>query len=325
MNNRICELLEIEHPIIQGGMTWVSDAVLAAAVSNGGGLGIIGAGAMPAGMLRDEIRKARELTDRPFGVNLIMINPEFEKQMDMLIQERPPVVSLGAVQSTAAIPRLKDAGIKVLPVVASVAMARRCEQYGADAIVAEGSEAGGHIGETTTMVLTPLVSRAVDLPVVTAGGVVDGASLVAAFVLGAEGVQMGTRFVCAGECNVHAAVKEKFIKAGDRSTIVTARAIGYPVRSLKNKLSGIYDELEKDFLLGKCSAMEIESLGLGKLREAMCEGNVKDGSMMAGQDVALVDRIQPAAEIIAEVVGEAEQVAAGLAEKLVLRRSQATA
>lgn len=325
MNNRICDLLDIEHPVIQGGMTWVSDAVLAAAVSNGGGLGIIGAGAMPAEVLREEIDKARQLTDRPFGVNLIMINPNLDTQLEVLLEQKPPVVSLGAVQKTDVIPVLREAGIKVLPVIASVAMARRCEQQGADAIVAEGSEAGGHIGETTTMVLTPLVSRAVEVPVAAAGGIVDGATLVAAFVLGAEAVQMGTRFVCAAECTVHQAIKEKFIKAGDRATVVTARAIGYPVRTIKNKLSGLYDEWEKDYLLGKRSAEEIEHLGLGKLREAMCEGNVKDGSMMAGQDVALVDRIQPAAQIIAEVIAEAEQVAAGIAGRMVLRRSQATA
>lgn len=320
MPNRICELLEIEHPILQGGMTWVSDASLAAAVSNGGGLGIIGAGAMPAELLREEIDKARQLTGRPFGVNLIMINPEFEKQLDVLLEERPPVATLGAVQNTAVIPALKEVGIKVLPVVAAVAMARRCEQNGADAIIAEGSEAGGHIGETTTMVLTPLVARAVDVPVVAAGGIVDGAGLVAAFVLGAEGVQMGTRFVCAAECTVPVEVKEKFIKAGDRATVVTARAIGYPVRCIRNRLSNLYVEWEKDFLAGKRSAMEIENLGLGKLREAFREGNIKDGSLMAGQSVALVERVQPAAEIIAEVIAEAERVAGELPARLVLRR-----
>lgn len=320
MTNRICELLEIDHPIIQGGMTWVSDASLAAAVSNGGGLGVIGAGAMPAEMLRDEIIQARERTDQPFGVNLIMINPEFEKQMDVVLEEKPPVVTLGAVQSTAVIPVLKEAGIKVVPVVAAVALARRCEQNGADAIVAEGCEAGGHIGETTTMVLTPLVSRAVEVPVVAAGGIADGAGLVAAFVLGAEGVQIGTRFVCATECTVHEAVKEKFIKSGDRATVVTARSIGYPVRSIKNKLANLYDEWEKKYMAGECSVMDVENLGLGKLREAMREGNVKDGSMMAGQIVAMVDKVQPAAEIIAEIVAEAEKVAAELPARLVLRR-----
>lgn len=320
MPNRICELLEIDHPIIQGGMTWVSDAILAAAVSNGGGLGVIGAGAMPAGLLREEINKARRLTREPFGVNLIMINPEFEQQMEVLLEERPPVVTLGAVQNTAVIPALKDAGIKVLPVVAAVAMARRAEQQGADAIIAEGSEAGGHIGETTTMVLTPLVSRAVEVPVVAAGGIVDGASLLAAFALGAEGVQMGTRFVCAAECTVHEAVKEKYIKSGDRATVVTARSIGYPVRTIKNKLANLYSEWEKDYIKGERSAMEIENLGLGKLREAMREGNVRDGSLMAGQCVAMVEKVQPAAEIISEIIGEAERAAAELPARLVLQR-----
>ncbi|MDO8736756.1 MAG: nitronate monooxygenase [Thermoleophilia bacterium] len=320
MTNRVCELLEIDHPIIQGGMSWVSDASLAAAVSNGGGLGIIGAGAMPPEILREEIARTRELTDRPFGVNMIMINPEFGEQLEVVMKARPAVVTLGAVQSTTVIPDIREKGIKVLPVIAAVAMARRAEQHGADAIIAEGCEAGGHIGETTTMVLTPLISRAVDIPVLSAGGIVDGATMVAAFALGAEGVQMGTRFVCATECTVHEAVKEKFIKAGDRATVVTARAIGYPVRSIKNKLAVNYVELEKDYLLGKRSREEIERYGLGKLREAMREGNVRDGSMMAGQDVALVDRIQPAAEIISEIVAEAEDEAGKLLSRLTLRR-----
>ncbi|MHB9112214.1 MAG: nitronate monooxygenase [Thermoleophilia bacterium] len=320
MTNRVCELLEIDHPIIQGGMSWVSDASLAAAVSNGGGLGIIGAGAMPPEILRDEIGRTRELTDRPFGVNMIMINPEFGDQLEVVMKEKPAVLTLGAVQSTTVIPDIRAKGIKVLPVIAAVAMARRAEQHGADAVIAEGCEAGGHIGETTTMVLTPLISRSVDIPVLAAGGIVDGATMVAAFALGAEGVQMGTRFVCATECTVHEAVKEKFIKAGDRATVVTARAIGYPVRSIKNKLASNYVDLERDFLLGKRSVEEIERYGLGKLREAMREGNVKDGSMMAGQDVALVDRIQPAAEIISEIVAEAESEAEKLMSRLTLRR-----
>ncbi len=320
MGNRVCELFDIDHPILQGGMTWVSDAGLAAAVSNGGGLGIIGAGAMPPEVLREEIAKAREQTERPFGVNLIMINPNFNAQVEVLLEARPPVVTLGAVQSTSVIPELKGQGIKVVPVVAAVAMARRAEKHGADAIVAEGEEAGGHIGGTTTMVLTPLVSRAVDVPVIAAGGIADGAGLLAAFVLGAEGVQMGTRFVCARECSVHEDVKRRFIKAGDRATVVTARAVGYPVRAIKNKLSGLYDEWEKEYLKGECTAEDIEKLALGKLREAMCEGNVRDGSMMAGQSVAMVDEEQPAAEIIAGIIAEAEAAAAELPDRLTLRR-----
>jgi enoyl-[acyl-carrier protein] reductase II len=320
MANRICDLLEIDHPIIQGGMTWVSDASLAAAVSNGGGLGVIGAGAMPPELLREEIAKTRDLTSKPFGVNMIMITHEFEKQLEVVLEEKPPVVTLGAVQNTAVIPELKQKGIKVVPVVAAVAMARRAAEHGADAIVAEGSEAGGHIGETTTMVLTPLVAKAVEVPVLAAGGICNGAALLAAFVLGAEGVQMGTRFVCAAECTVHDAVKQKFLKASDRATVVTARAVGYPVRTIKNKLAGMYADWEKDYLLGKRSAEDIENLGLGKLREAMREGNVKDGSMMAGQCVALVDEVQPAAEIIAEIIAEAEAAAAELPSRLNLRR-----
>lgn len=320
MANRVCELLDIEHPILQGGMTWVSDAELVSAVSNAGGLGIIGAGAMPADVLREEIRKTREKTDRPFGVNLIMINPNFDQQVEALLEEKPPVVTLGAMQNTSVITAFQENGTKVVPVVAAVAMARRAEQHGADAIVAEGSEAGGHIGDTTTMVLTPLVKRAVKVPVISAGGIANGAALVAAFALGAEGVQIGTRFVCASECTVHEDVKKKMIKAGDRATVVSARTIGYPVRSLKNKLAGIYEKWEKDFLTGECTAMDVESLGLGKLREAMREGNVRDGSMMAGQSVALVEAEQPAAEIIAEIISEAEQVAAELPSRLTLRR-----
>lgn len=323
MKNRVCELLEIDHPILQGGMTWVSDAALAAAVSEGGGLGIIGAGAMPAEMLVEEVDKALQLTGKPFGVNMIMINPEFDQQLEAVLAAKPPVVTLGAVTNTAVIEPLKEAGIKVLPVVAAVALARRAEQGGADAVIAEGSEAGGHIGDTTTMVLTPLVSRSVEIPVIAAGGIADGASLVAAFVLGAEGVQLGTRFVCAEECTVHADVKEKFIKSGDRATVVTARAIGYPVRTIKNKLAKIYDQWEKDYLMGKRTAMEIENLGLGKLREAMREGNIRDGSIMAGQDVALVNRVQPAGEIISELVEEAEAVARDLPQRLTLRRDGA--
>ncbi|MEK7817041.1 MAG: nitronate monooxygenase [Actinomycetota bacterium] len=249
-----------------------------------------------------------------------MSNPEFEQQLKVLLEEKPPVVTLGAVQSTEVITKLKEEGIKVLPVVAAVAIARRAEQHGADAIIAEGSEAGGHIGETTTMVLTPLVAGAVEVPVIAAGGIVNGATLAAAFILGAEGVQMGTRFVCAEECTVHEAVKEKFVKAGDRATMVTARSIGYPVRTIRNKLANLYAEWEKDYLVGKRTAMDIETLGVGKLREAMREGNIRDGSIMAGQSVALVDRVQPAAEIITQVIAEAEQAATDLKGKLTLKR-----
>ena len=249
-------------------------------------------------------------------MNLIMINPEFKRQVEVLLDEKPPVVTLGAVQNTAVITRFKDNGIKVLPVVASVAIARRAVQNGADAIIAEGSESGGHIGETTTMVLVPLISQAVDTPVIAAGGIAGGASMAAAFCLGAEGVQIGTRFVCAEECSVHDSIKQKYLKTGDRATVVTAQTIGYPVRTIKNKLAKVYEEWEKDYLKGSRTAEEIEGLGLGKLREAMREGNVINGSIMAGQCVALVDKIQPAREIINEIVKEAKEVSSRLNAQL---------
>ncbi len=306
--NRVCELLGIEHPILQGGMTWVSDAPLVSAVSNAGGLGIIGAGAMPVDLLRYEIRKTKGLTDKPFGVNLVMINPEFEPQLEVILEELPDVLTLGAVTKIDIITKIKAKGIKVIPVLSAVAMAKRAEQAGAAAIIAEGSEAGGHIGETTTMVLTPLVADAVAVPVIAAGGIADGRGMAAAFMLGAEGVQMGTRFVCAEECTVHEDVKAKFVRVGDRATKVTSRATGFPVRAIKNKLAVTYEELEKKYHQGECSIEDIENLGLGKLREAMREGNVRDGSLMAGQCVAMVCEIQPVEEIIREIQKECEQV-----------------
>jgi enoyl-[acyl-carrier protein] reductase II len=317
--NRICEILRIAKPIIQGGMTRVSDASLVSAVSNGGGLGIIGTGSMSAEMLREEIRKTYELTNEPFGVNLIRQDPRFDEQMMVVLEERPAVVTLGAIDKTEVIGVFKEAGIKVLPVVSTVVMARRCYQYGADAIIAEGSEAGGHIGDTTTMVLVPLVFDALrsddegqdSIPVIAAGGIVDGRGMAAAFALGAEGVQIGTRFVCATECSVHPAIKEKFISVGDRATVVMGKDIGLPVRAIKNRLTKEYRQYELDCLdpNHECTKMDVENFGLGKLREAMQEGNVKDGSMMAGQGAALVRKIQPAAEIIHEVYEEATSIA----------------
>ncbi len=321
-NNRVCEMLGIIVPIIQGGMTRVSDASLVSAVSNGGGLGIIGTGSMSAEMLREEFRKTRMLTTKPFGVNLIRQDPKFDEQMRVVLEERPAVVTLGAIDRTEVIGVLKEAGIRVLTVVSTVVMARRCYQYGADAIIAEGSEAGGHIGDTTTMVLVPLIVDALrsdnegqdPIPVIAAGGIADGRGMVAAFALGAEAVQIGTRFVCATECSVHPAIKEKFIKAGDRATVVMGKDIGLPVRAIKNRLTKEYSQYERDCLdpSHECTKMDVENFGLGKLREAMQEGNIKDGSMMAGQGVALVHKVQPAAKIIEEIADEATAVAFGL-------------
>lgn len=322
MQNRICQILEIEYPIIQGGMTRVSDALLVAAVSNGGGLGVIGTGSMSAEMLREEIKKTRMLTNKPFGVNLIRQDPKFDEQMKVVLEERPAVVTLGAIDRAEVIGVFKGAGIRVLPVVSTVVMARRCVQNGADAIIAEGSEAGGHIGDTTTMVLVPLIvdalrsdDGAVDsIPVVAAGGIADGRGMAAVFALGAEGIQMGTRFVCATECRVHPNVQEKFVKVGDRATVVMGKDIGLPVRAIKNRLTEEYSQYERDCLDPdhECTKMDVENFGLGKLREAMQEGNIKDGSLMAGQGVALVHKIQPAADIIREIREEATMIATKL-------------
>ena len=306
--NRLCDMLEIEHPIIQGGMAWVATAELAAAVSNAGGLGIIGAGSMPASLLREEIRKARDLTDKPFGVNLMLLQPHIKELVEVVLEEKVPVVTTGAGNPGPFIPALKENGTRVLPVVPSVALAKRVERQGADAVIAEGTEAGGHVGSLTTMVLVPQVVDAVKVPVVAAGGIADGRGLVAALALGAEGVQMGTRFVCSVECTVHEKYKEALLKAGDRSTIVTGQSIGAPVRVIKNKLTRLYEQWERDFLEGRRTKEEIEELGIGRLRRAARDGDVEEGSVMAGQVAGMIDEIKPVKEIIEDILKEAEEV-----------------
>lgn len=294
MNTRLCELLGIEYPIFQGGMAWVATAELAAAVSNGGGLGIIAAGNAPGEVVREQIRKAKSLTDKPFGVNVMMMSPSVEEVMQVIIEEKPAAVATGAGNPAKYIPALKDAGIKVMPVVASVAMAMKMEKSGADAVIAEGTEAGGHIGELTTMVLVPQVVDAVSIPVVAAGGIADSRGAVAAFALGADGIQVGTRFICSDECIAHDNYKQAVIKAKDRDAVVTGRSTGAPVRTLKNKLTREYDKLEK----AGASFEEIEQLGIGGLRRAFAEGDVQMGSLMAGQSAAMVSKIEPCADII---------------------------
>lgn len=303
LRTRLTALLGIEHPIIQGGMAWTATAELVAAVSNAGGIGIIGAGHMPTDILRSEIRRAKELTDKPFGVNLMLLTPHIDEIVDMVIEERIHAVTTGAGNPGKYMPGLKDAGVKVLTVVPSVALARRMESIGADAIIGEGMEAGGHIGELTTMVLTPQLVDAVSIPVVAAGGIADGRGIAAAFALGAEGVQVGTRFMCAEECTIHPAVKAEVIRAKDRDTVVTGRSTGHPVRVLKNKLSRQIDSLDKEN-----KAAEIEALGSGKLALAMREGDTSMGSLMAGQVAAMVSREEPAARIVVEMISEAEAV-----------------
>lgn len=294
MKTRLCELLGIEYPIIQGGMAWVATAELAAAVSNGGGLGLIAAGGAPADVVREQIKKARELTDKPFGVNVMLMSPFADEVMQVVIEEKPAVVATGAGNPGKYIPALKEAGVKILPVIASVAMAKRMEKSGVDGVIAEGTEAGGHIGELTTMVLVPQVADAVSIPVVAAGGIADSRGAVAAFALGADGIQVGTRFICSTECIAHDNYKQAVLKAKDRDAVVTGRSTGAPVRALKNKLTREYERLEKE----GAPFEEIEALGVGGLRRAFQEGDAETGSLMAGQSAAMVTKIEPCADII---------------------------
>ena len=300
--NRICELLGIEYPIIQGGMAWVATAELAAAVSNAGGLGLIAAGGAPADVVREQIKKARTLTDKPFGVNVMLMSPFSDEVMEVVIEEKPAVVATGAGNPGKYIERLKEAGIKIMPVIASVAMAKRMEKAGADAVIAEGTEAGGHIGELTTMVLTPQVVDAVSIPVVSAGGYADSRGTKAAFALGADGIQVGTRFICSTECIAHENYKNAVLKAKDRDAVVTGRSTGAPVRALKNTLTKEYQRLEKE----GASAEEIEELGVGGLRRAFQDGDIENGSLMAGQSAAMVHEIQPCAEIVKDYFKDVE-------------------
>lgn len=303
-NTSICSLLRIEYPIIQGGMAWAANACLAAAVSNGGGLGLIGAGSMNADLLRKEIRKARDLTNRPFGVNIMLMNPEVEALADVVREERVAVVTTGAGSPGKYIGAWKEAGIRVIPVVASVAYAKRMENTGVDAIIAEGTEAGGHIGDLTTMVLVPQVVDAVNIPVIAAGGIADGRGIAAAVMLGASGIQVGTRFLVCDECTIHDNYKDMVIKARDIDTLVTGRSGGHPVRTLKNKFARHLIEMEKQ----GASFEEMELIMVGSLRRAVQDGSLEDGSFMAGQSAGLVCRRQPAAEIIREMFLDAQKL-----------------
>lgn len=303
LKTRLTELLGIEYPIIQGGMAWTATAELAAAVSNGGGLGIIGAGHMPTEILRDEIRRAKELTDKPFGVNLMLLTPHIDELVAMVIEEGVDAVTTGAGNPGKYMASLKARDIKVLTVVPSIALAKRMESIGADAVIGEGMEAGGHIGELTTLVLTPQLVDALEIPVVAAGGIADGRGVAAAFALGAEGVQVGTRFMCAEECTIHPDVKDRIIKAKDRDTVVTGQSTGHPVRVIKNKLSREIGKLDREN-----KVEEIEALGTGKLAAAMRDGDIHMGSLMAGQAAAMVCTIEPAAEIIEHMIADAVSV-----------------
>lgn len=300
----ICKMLDIEFPIIQGGMAWVATAELAAAVSNAGGLGIIAAGSAPEDVVRNEIKKAKSLTDKNFGVNIYFMSPHVDKVIDVVVEEEVPVVTTGAGNPGKYMSKLKQAGIKVIPVVSSVALARRLERVGADALIAEGMECGGHIGELTTMALVPQVVDAVKIPVIAAGGIADARGFLAALALGAKGVQMGTRFVCARECTAHEKFKEAIITAKDRSTIVTGKTTGHPVRVIKNKLSLKFEELEQK----QASVYELEALGQGKLRLAVVDGDVENGSVMAGQVSGMIKEVISAENIIQDIIKGASKL-----------------
>lgn len=313
IRTELCDLLGIEYPIIQGGMAWVSTAELAAAVSEAGGLGVIGSGAAPPDWLREQLRKTKELTDKPFGVNVMLLSPYLAEIMDILLEEKVAVVTTGAGNPGKFVPALREAGTKVIPVVSSVALAKRLTRSGVDAFIAEGTESGGHIGDLTTMALVPQVVDAVDLPVIAAGGVYDGRGLVAALALGAVGVQMGTRFMCAEECTIPRKVKEFVIKAKDRDTAVSGISTGHPVRALRNKLTRKYEEMERNH----APVAEIEELGVGSLRLAMVEGDIENGTVMAGQVSAMVKKIQPAREIIMDIMNSADKVLGRLNDQVV--------
>lgn len=311
IQTKLCELLNIQYPIFQGGMAWIADASLAAAVSNAGGLGIIAAMNANADWLREEIHKARQLTDKAFGVNIMLMSPFADEVSDLVIEEKIPVVVTGAGNPGKYMKKWVAAGIKVIPVVASTAMAKLVERSGAFAVIAEGGESGGHIGELTTMTLVPQVCDVVNIPVLAAGGIADGRGIAAALMLGACGVQCGTRFLVAEECTVHQNYKNKILKAKDIDTIATGKRLGHPVRCLKNPFTR---DLFKQEYNPNISDEELEKMGAGALRKAAKEGDEKNGSFMAGQCAAMVHKEQPAKEMIEEMFAEAEQILRGASQ-----------
>ncbi len=308
--NKICEILGIKYPIFQGGMAWVSTAELAAAVSNAGGFGIIAAGHAEADIVRAQIKKAKTLTDKPFGVNVMLLSPHVDEVMKVVCEEKLAAITTGAGNPGKYMDMLKEAGVKIFPVIASVAMARKMEKMGADGVVAEGTESGGHIGELTTMALVPQVADAVEIPVLAAGGIADSRGIVAALALGAQGVQMGTRFICSTECTVHENYKQAVIDAKDRDAVVTGRYTGHPVRALKNKFTKKLEELEKN----NAPVEEFEKMGIGSLKAAVVEGSRDSGSFMAGQSAGMVTKIQTCEEIMQELVSGVKGIREGLKE-----------
>ena len=305
----INEQLGIKYPIFQGGMAWVADASLAAAVSNGGGLGLIAAMNSNGEQLREEIRKCKELTDKPFGVNIMLMSPSVDEVAQVVIEENIPVITTGAGNPGKYMEKWLEAGIKVIPVVASVALARRMEKMGAFAVIAEGGESGGHVGELTTMALVPQIVDAVNIPVIAAGGIADGRQVAASFMLGAVGIQVGTRFLVAEECTIHQAYKDRIIKAKDIDTVVTGKRLGHPVRCIKSPYTREYTKAE--YNSSEVSDEELEAMGVGKLRMAAREGDVKGGCVLAGQVAAMVTKEEPAKDIIEDLFVKAEEVLGG--------------
>ncbi len=304
IKSEICEMLGIKYPVFQGGMAWIADGKLAAAVSEGGGLGIIAAGNAPGDYVREQVRIAKSMTQKPIGVNIMLLSPFADEVARIVIEEKVEVVTTGAGNPSKYIQAWKDAGIKVIPVVASVAMAKLMTRLGTSALIAEGGESGGHVGELTTMVLVPQICDATTLPVIAAGGIADGRGVAAAWMLGAQGVQMGTRFLSATECSIHPIYKEKILKATDLCTMVTGKRLGHPVRSLRTQFARDYSKAE----YGGVPDEELEAFATGALRLAVQEGDNEKGCFLAGQIAAMVKKEQPAAEIIKEVMEEAESI-----------------
>lgn len=300
----LCDLLGIDHPIVQGGMAWVSTPELVVAVSEAGALGILGAGNAPTDLVEAQIREVKAKTRKPYGVNIPLISPFIEEVVNVCIRHQVPVVTTGAGSPSRFIAVMKEANIFVMPVVASVALARRLARAGADALIVEGTESGGHIGDVSTLPLVPQVVDAVDVPIVAAGGIADGRGLVAALALGAVGIQMGTRFICTAECVVHPNYKQMIVKAGDRGTITTGHSLGHPVRALKNPMTRKFEELEQVSL----SEEDLIEFGTGKLRLAVVDGNVEEGSFMAGQSCGLIKDVVPVEELIQRIVAQAESL-----------------
>ncbi len=305
MNTKITELLGIKYPILQGGMAWIAESTLAAAVSNAGGAGIIAGGSAPAEVIKEEIRKAKALTDKPFGVNIMLMAPNADDLAQLVIDEKIPFITTGAGNPGKYMEKWLEAGIKVIPVVPSVALAKRMERAGAAAVIAEGTESGGHIGENTTMCLVPQVVDAVNIPVIAAGGIADGRGIAASFMLGAEGVQVGTRFLACEECKIHPTYKELVIDAKDTDSVVTGRYTGHPCRNVKTKFAKRLASGEKD---GTLTPDEFEQLTVGALRKAVQDGNLDEGSFLCGAIAGMINEVKPAKDIVEEMFSQAEKL-----------------